>query len=134
MSLFGIDLVPVRRVARILDRPYGESFLDRLFSESEREWLVGLGEAERILEVASGYAIKEAVIKASAGMLALDFLREISIRRGTRGPMSTARKALWGECVFMVSACHDAESVYAVASCVETVPPLPSSISPERSQ
>lgn len=60
----GVDLCPVERMERILDR-YGDLFLNRVFTAAEQTYAgAGVNKAERF---AARFAAKEAVIKALGG-------------------------------------------------------------------
>ncbi len=57
----GIDLVPVERIARILER-YGERFEEKLFTDGERAYC--RARARPAEHFAARFAAKEAVLKA----------------------------------------------------------------------
>ena len=60
----GIDLVDVARVQRMLDA-HGSRLLDRLFTDGEREYALGM--ARPALHLAVRLAAKEAAFKALSG-------------------------------------------------------------------
>jgi holo-[acyl-carrier protein] synthase len=57
----GNDIIDIRRVERTIDR-YGERFLSRIFTETER--LKSENRAERVASYAKRFAAKEACAKA----------------------------------------------------------------------
>src|SRR3954465_6368609 len=57
----GNDMIDIRRVERTIER-YGERFLDRVFTEAERE--KSDGRAQRAASYAKRFAAKEACAKA----------------------------------------------------------------------
>jgi holo-[acyl-carrier protein] synthase len=60
--LQGIDLVKVERMERMIERPSGQSFLDRVFSTAEQAYC---GSRRMKFEhYAARFAAKEAVLKA----------------------------------------------------------------------
>jgi holo-[acyl-carrier protein] synthase len=59
----GTDLVEVGRVAAALERQ-GEAFVEKIFTERERELLVDEDSQRRLQRIAARFAAKEAALKA----------------------------------------------------------------------
>ena len=77
----GIDLCEVPRLAKALERP---GFLDRLFTETEAEYIRGRGRAGA--ESAAGcFAAKEAALKALGTGLVGVALREVEVVHESTG-------------------------------------------------
>ena len=63
MKIFqGIDLVKVERIERMVERPSGQAFLDRVFSASEQAYCSS--KRMKFEHYAARFAAKEAVLKA----------------------------------------------------------------------
>ena len=60
--LQGIDLVKVERMERMIERPSGQAFLDRVFSASEQAYCGS--KRMKFEHYAARFAAKEAVLKA----------------------------------------------------------------------
>jgi holo-[acyl-carrier protein] synthase len=73
----GSDLIDIARIARVIDR-YGERFLDRIFTETERR--KSDRRANRAASYAKRYAAKEACSKAlGTGFRAGVFWRDLGV-------------------------------------------------------
>ena len=73
----GSDLIDIARIARVIDR-YGERFLDRIFTETERR--KSDHRANRAASYAKRYAAKEACSKAlGTGFRAGVFWRDLGV-------------------------------------------------------
>lgn len=94
MLYTGIDIIELERIEHVIKR-HGERFLDRVFTEAERELCGG-----RIGSLAARFAAKEAIAKllgvglrglgaGDRGSSALGF-REIEIRRDAAGRPTVA--------------------------------------------
>ena len=66
----GTDLIDIRRIRRVLDR-YGQRFLERIFTEAERDW------CERHLDRAGAYAMRYAAKEACSKALGTGFRRGV---------------------------------------------------------
>ncbi|MDD5226499.1 MAG: holo-ACP synthase [Candidatus Omnitrophica bacterium] len=63
MKIFqGIDLVKVERMERMINRPSGQAFLDRVFSAAEQDYCGS--KRMKFEHYAARFAAKEAVLKA----------------------------------------------------------------------
>lgn len=84
--IFGIgtDVVVISRLERILARPYGRRFLERVYTEGERR-ACGDG-PQRNRRLAARFAAKEAALKAlGTGLSAGISWREIEVTADRRG-------------------------------------------------
>jgi holo-[acyl-carrier protein] synthase len=59
----GVDLVQVSRLSRLLEGPLGPRFLQRVFTDAERDYCEA-HEAARAVHYAGRFAAKEAMVKA----------------------------------------------------------------------
>jgi holo-[acyl-carrier protein] synthase len=59
----GVDLVQVSRLGRLLEGALGERFLQRVFTEAERDYCESHA-AARVVHYAGRFAAKEAMVKA----------------------------------------------------------------------
>jgi holo-[acyl-carrier protein] synthase len=59
----GVDLVQVSRLGRVLEGALGERFLQRVFTEAERDYCESHA-AARVVHYAGRFAAKEAMVKA----------------------------------------------------------------------
>ena len=75
----GIDIIEIARIARTLDR-FGARFLQRVFSEKEREWF-----GRRPAELAARFAAKEATMKALGTGVRGVHWRDIEVLSNRRG-------------------------------------------------
>jgi holo-[acyl-carrier protein] synthase len=83
----GSDLIDIARIARVIDR-YGERFLDRIFTETERR--KSDRRANRAASYAKRYAAKEACSKAlGTGFRAGVFWRDLGVVNLPSGRPST---------------------------------------------
>ncbi len=121
--LLGLDLTPVPRVARTLER-FGERFLQRVFCEGEIHR--GRRHPQAFAEhVAGRFAAKEAAMKAlGLGWRGLAF-REIAVRRDARGKprlelsgRALARAQKLGVAEMELSITHTADLAAAVVAMV----------------
>jgi len=121
--LLGIDLTPVPRVARTLER-FGERFLARVFAPGEIHR--GRRHPRAFAEhVAGRFAAKEAAMKAlGLGWRGLAF-REIAVRRDARGKprlelsgRALARAEALGVVEMELSITHTADLAAAVVAMV----------------
>ncbi len=100
----GVDLAEVARIRRSVDR-YGDRFLERVFTEAEREYA---GDGPRRFErLAARFAAKEAVFKAlgtgwaeGAGWTDIEAIREPSgkptlVLHGKAHDMARAMGVKW---------------------------------------
>lgn len=60
---YGLDVVEVARLAKLLDGPLGQRFRARVFTEAERRYCEG-HPAARAVHYAGRFAAKEALVKA----------------------------------------------------------------------
>jgi len=127
--LLGIDLTPVPRVARTLER-FGERFLARVFAPGEIHR--GRRHPRAFAEhVAGRFAAKEAAMKAlGLGWRGLAF-REIAVRRDARGKprlellgRALARAEALGVVDMELSITHTADLAAAVVAMVTAGPPV----------
>ena len=58
MLVTGVDIIEIERIERVADK-YGDRFLERIYTQSEREYCRG-----RAPQLASRFAAKEATMKA----------------------------------------------------------------------
>jgi len=81
----GMDVVEIRRIARLLDGPPGtaERFLARVFTEGERA--ACQGRRDRAAALAARFAAKEAGYKALGGYPGFTW-RDLEVVRGEDGP------------------------------------------------
>ena len=79
----GSDIIDIRRIERTLER-FGERFLDRIFTETERR--KSEGRAGRVASYAKRFAAKEACAKALG----------TGFRRGVNAPSGKPAMALTG--------------------------------------
>ncbi|MCS6966421.1 MAG: holo-ACP synthase [Candidatus Kapabacteria bacterium] len=80
----GVDVVEVRRIESALER-YGERFLQRIFTQDERDYCEQFG-SQRALHYAARFAAKEAFSKAlGIGMHVPFCWRDVSIVNGRLG-------------------------------------------------
>ena len=103
----GIDLVEVERVQRMLDS-HGERLLQRLFTEGERQYSLGM--ARPALHLAVRLAAKEAAFKALSGTEGARGIgwSEIEVKRDALGRPSVTfhgRAAMRAE-ELAVARCH----------------------------
>ena len=121
--LLGLDLTPVPRVAKVLDR-FGERFLSRVFVQGE----IHRGRRHPgafAAHVAGRFAAKEAAMKAlGTGWRGVAF-REIAVRRDPRGKprldfsgRALARAKALGVVESEVSITHTADLAAAVVALV----------------
>ncbi len=60
----GTDIVDARRIERMIEQ-YGEKFLNRIFTQTEKEYALSAKDEQRqLLRYANRFAAKEAVVKA----------------------------------------------------------------------
>ncbi len=79
----GADIIEVERIRRVFDR-HPERFLDRVFTQEERDYCMGMAHPHPHL--AARFAAKEAVSKAFTTGIGKELgWKSISIRRGERG-------------------------------------------------
>lgn len=83
-SSVGIDLVEVKKVARLVDR-WGDRFLHRVFTAEEIAYCMQKSDPNPSL--AARFAAKEAFIKALSGIGGERVrYRDVEVRRGKTGP------------------------------------------------
>jgi phosphopantetheinyl transferase (holo-ACP synthase) len=112
---FGLDVVSLIRIQYLLDQSFCSAFINNIFIRSEQQYFNSLCGFRLISEVASGFAIKEAVVKASHNQLATGDLKRITLIENHNGLLSKANRAVGDGLMFLVSVCHCGNSVIAVA-------------------
>lgn len=115
MTHLGIDFVSKKRIEHIIKQGYKDNFIEHLFSRSERARIESLDESSQVIEIASGFALKEAVIKASGDRLTLADLRIIRLIDDSQRRLSNSTRAIARDLSFFVSACCLDNDVVAVA-------------------
>lgn len=117
----GIDLVELDRIRRSLTSP---RFLERVFSQKEREFFAGRGNPAQT--IAAGFAAKEAFAKAIGTGVRGFALTEVSLLRDELGApclllegraLACARERGYGS--FSVSVTHTKEYAAAVVVAYE---------------
>ena len=83
--MVGIDLVYIPRMKKILEAEYGEPFVDRVLTEEERSRVPAAGLPQRSVRISELFAMKEAIIKASARKLSINDLNLIRIEFADHG-------------------------------------------------
>lgn len=120
----GMDLVEIERMKKLLERPEGERFMQRVLTPAERE-LAASREGRLAEFVAGRFAAKEAVVKAlgcgigaAAGFHDVEVLPERDGRPAVRlSEEARGRLGLGGSTVIHLSITHTGETAgaYAVA-------------------
>ncbi|MFL5270449.1 MAG: holo-ACP synthase [Anaeromyxobacteraceae bacterium] len=80
---FGIDIVAVPRIERVLSSAHGERFLARCFTDGERAYCDAA--KDRATRYAARFAAKEAASKALGVPLGIGFL-DVEVVRGEGAP------------------------------------------------
>lgn len=120
----GIDIVDIQRIVAAIER-HGESFLQRLFTEVEREYCDRFG-PHRALHYAARFAAKEALSKAlGMGMRFPCRWHDISVVNGQSGKPEARLSGELGRrytgYTFHLSLSHS--TTHAVAVVVAIAPP-----------
>lgn len=125
-SLLGIgtDLVEVRRLENALTQ-YGERFLSRIFSETERAYCDQFGE-KRVLHYAARFAAKEAFSKAiGTGMTQGMTFSKVAVINDTAGAPHLELfgdiKDKWEKYIMHVSLSHTDNYAQAVVIIESTI-------------
>ena len=124
MLTSGIDIIEIERIQRAHER-WGQRFLNRIYTESEREYCRG-----RAQNLAVRFAAKEAAMKALGTGLKGVGWKDIEVVRAPSGAPSIrlhgralARAEVLGVTELALSLTHSKE--YAVASVVGQIPDTP---------
>ena len=124
MLTSGIDIIEIERIQRAHER-WGQRFLNRIYTESEREYCRG-----RAQNLAVRFAAKEAAMKALGTGLKGVGWKDIEVVRAPSGAPSIrlhgrarARAEVLGVTELALSLTHSKE--YAVASVVGQIPDPP---------
>ena len=87
---FGIDVVEIARLARILDGPLGERFRARVFTIKERAYCED--HSARAVHYAGRFAAKEALVKALGAPEGIHW-RDIEVASGGAPRLATSGRA-----------------------------------------
>ena len=115
MADIGIDIVRMPRIEHLLHLTFGNSILALAFLPYEYAVLMSLRASQRVFEIASGFAIKEAVIKASNDELTIADFQKIAVAIEDKRPMSGAKRAIVRGQSFHISVSRLGQSALAIA-------------------
>ena len=112
--MIGIDIVLLSHFDHVINSPGGNTFIKRVFSESELAQCEN--KSDKMKSLAGRYAIKEAVIKASKGELNISDLKAIQIRQDISGYLDVVvdRNDI-SCCKYDVSMSHDGDYIVGIA-------------------
>jgi holo-[acyl-carrier protein] synthase len=106
----GIDVVEIPRLARVL-RDHGDRFLDRIFTEVEREYCIG--KKREVEHLAGRFAAKEAVLKVlGTGWIGRISWQDIEV---TNNPAGQPSVRLTGECERIAAELHIRRIVISIS-------------------
>jgi phosphopantetheine--protein transferase-like protein len=114
--MIGVDVVDITSFTRMLEGTAGERFVRRVFSSQELDQCRGPSGNMKVESLAARFAAKEAVIKASRGMLNIGDLDRIRIIQAHEGYLDAEVATIDGRiCQFELSLSHDGGIAIAVA-------------------
>lgn len=115
--MLGVDIVYIPRFRRILNAAYGHLMIERIFSQEEYDISKNckIIDNKIVIHLSGIFAAKEAVIKASLGMLKLDDMKRIIICNSAEGAPYAKIIDNESTVIFDISISHDQDYAVAIA-------------------
>lgn len=112
----GTDLIEIPRIVKAIEQ-YGEKFLRRIFTDTERNYCEQFGDT-KFLHYAARFAAKEAFSKAIGTGITDGFkFSEIGIRNEPNGKpkieLFGGLAKQWGDCIVLVTLSHSDKNATA---------------------